>query len=153
MESPTAQTPLPEPLRPLAGLLVKVGVTLRGLSDAERRLALASVWAGLPLEEMTEREVNEALKARLAGAARFLATDYVELRRWLVDGGWLRRDSAGYAYRRVDAGALPSAAAALAGMNIDELAARLRSAHAAQRAVRREAWSARQGKPTRHPAR
>jgi hypothetical protein len=50
-------------------------------SDAKRRLVPRLVWAGLPAAPMSEREVNEALKAQLVGVANFLDTDHVELRR------------------------------------------------------------------------
>ena len=40
-----------------------------------------------PQREYSEAEVNEVLKAWLAGAGAMLATDHVELRRWLVDCG------------------------------------------------------------------
>lgn len=143
--------PLPESLRSLTALFLKAGVAIGGLSDAQRHLALALVWAGLPDVTLSEREVNEVLKARLAGAASFLATDHVELRRWLVDAGWLARDGYGRAYRRVDAAALPPAsqslAAAFAGIDTDALAAAVRAADADKRAARRRAWAERQGEP------
>lgn len=148
---PASVSSLPEPLRPLAALFLKAGVALGGLSDAQRRLALALVWAGLPDLTLTEREVNEVLKARLAGAAGFLGTDHVELRRWLVDAGWLARDGYGRAYCRVDATALPPPlqplAAAFGGIDTDALAAGVRAAHADNRAARRRAWAERQGAP------
>jgi hypothetical protein len=142
-------SPLPEPLRLLTTLFLKSGVAIGGLPDAQRHLVLGLVWAGLPDMPMTEREVNEALKQRLAGAAGFLGTDHVELRRWLVDAGWLARDGYGREYRRVDTAALPAASQALAmafaGIgDTDALAATVRSAHAAERVARRHAWDARQ---------
>jgi hypothetical protein len=142
---------LPEILRPLRGLLVKENVAIGGLSESQRRLALALVWAGLPPTVMTEREANEALKASLAGGAGFLGTDHVELRRWLVDSGWLTRDGFGREYQRVDGSALPQSlqavAAAFAGIDTIALASGLRATHAAERAKRRRAWDARQGGP------
>ena len=142
-------TPLPESLQPLTALFLKSGVAIGGLSDAQRPLVFALVWAGLSDAPMTEREVNEALKQRLAGAAGFLGTDHVELRRWLVDAGWLARDGYGREYRRVDTAALPTASQALAlafaGIgDTDALAATVRDAHAAERAAKRHAWDARQ---------
>lgn len=92
---------LPASLQPLAALFLKAGVSIGGLSDAQRRLVLGLVWAGLPSTPMSERDVNGALRARLAGAANFLDTDHVQLRRWLVDTGWLARDGFGREYRRV----------------------------------------------------
>ncbi len=102
-----------EPVPGLAALVVKEGVALGGLTEPQRALALGFVWAGLPRAELTEKAVNDALKAQLAGAARCLGTDHVELRRWLCDGGWLHRDGYGRAYRRVAPAALPPACAAI----------------------------------------
>ena len=142
----SASSSLPLALTPL---FLKAGVSIGGLSDAQRHLALGLVWAGLPAVPMSEREVNEALKARLAGAAAFLATDHVELRRWLVDAGWLARDGFGHAYRRVEAASLrpgsQALAAAFAGLDTDALAASARAARAADRAARRRAWDERAG--------
>lgn len=145
----TSNPALPEPLRPLAALFLKTGVAIGGLSDAQRRLVLALVWSGLPAVPMTERAINAALVERLAGAAAFLGTDHVELRRWLVDAGWVARDDYGREYRRVESSALPGElqplAAAFAGLDADALAAAARAAHATQREQRRRAWDARQG--------
>jgi hypothetical protein len=143
--------PLPASLQPLAALFVKAGVGIGGLSDAQRRLVLGLVWAGLPAVPMSEREVNQALKARLAGAAAFLDTDHVELRRWLVDAGWLVRDGFGREYRRVAVADLPAAlqplATAFAGVDTDAIAAATRAARAAEREARQRAWRERGGEP------
>jgi hypothetical protein len=69
----------------LAAMVCKQRVALGGLSGDERKLALALVWRGLDGVPLPERDINEALKRQLAGAASFLGTDHVELRRWLVD--------------------------------------------------------------------
>jgi hypothetical protein len=142
---------LPAPLQPLAALFVKAGVGIGGLSDAQRRLVLGLVWTGLPAAPMSERDVNEALKARLAGAASFLDTDHVELRRRLVDAGWLARDGFGREYRRVAAAAMPATlqplAAAFDGVDIDAIAAATRASHAAEREARQRAWRQREGEP------
>lgn len=98
----------------LAALVVKQGVALGGLSEDTRQQALGLVWAGLPAEPMGEPAVNGALKQQLAGAARCLATDHVELRRWLCDAGWLRRDGWGRVYSRARRDELPAAREALA---------------------------------------
>jgi Uncharacterized protein conserved in bacteria (DUF2087) len=130
---------------------VKTGVSIGGLSDAQRRLVLGLVWAGLPAAPMSERDVNEALKAKLAGAANFLDTDHVELRRWLVDAGWLARDGFGREYKRVAAAALPPMlhplATAFEGADTDTIAAATRATHSAQRDARQRAWQGRKGEP------
>ena len=140
---------LPASLQPLAVLFVKAGVSIGGLSEAQRRLVLGLVWAGLPTTPMSERDVNEALKAELARAANFLDTDHVELRRWLVDAGWLARDGFGREYQRVAGAALPPTlqplAAAFEGVDTDAIAAATRAAHTAEREARQRAWAERKG--------
>lgn len=131
----------------LRRLVVKQGVGLGLLAADERALALAWVWAGLPPEGvMNEREVNTVLQAQLAGPAACLDTDHVELRRWLVDAGWLQRDGYGREYRRVPGGPAAHAAlvqalaALLQGTDPSAWAAAQRATHAAERAARRERW-------------
>lgn len=86
----------------LAALVVKSGVSLGGLPDEDRQLALAVAANALPLGEgFTEAQVNARLRRSLAEECAFLATDHVELRRWLVDTGWWRRDGFGRCYQRV----------------------------------------------------
>lgn len=133
-------------LRALAALVVKRGVALGGMTPADRELALALVWAGVPAEPMNERAVNEVLRGQLAGNAACLGTDHVELRRWLVDGGWLARDGFGREYRRVPLQALPTAvrppAELLSGLDLDRWVADTVSREAERRAARRQAWQA-----------
>lgn len=136
-------------LKQLSSMVVKQRVGLGALSHDERALALALVWRGLPADgPLAEREVNDALKIQLAGAASFLDTDHVELRRWLVDTGWLVRDGFGREYRRVPPRALNAGsralASALALIEPEHWCAAQRAAKANERAGRREAWLARQ---------
>lgn len=146
--NPAESIPVPPPLRPLAQLVVKQGVGLGGLPLAQQAWALALVWAGLPEATHNEAGINQALKAQLAGPAAFLHTDHVELRRWLVDAGWLQRDGFGRAYQRVPATALPIAAQpiaqALQGLDTTAWTQALRKQQAARRAARRSAWDGRQ---------
>jgi hypothetical protein len=137
----------PDRLRDLAALVTKEGVGLGGLSADHRSWALALVWAGLPAQTaLTERQVNECLKAQLAGVAAFLDIDHVELRRWLVDAGWLTRDGYGREYRRVGLGALRAGqrefADAVAAIEPAAWVAELRTAHHARREARRARWQA-----------
>lgn len=142
----------------LAKLVVKDGVALGGLGDAERDLALGFVWAGLPREPLTERQVNDALKTQLCNAARCLGTDHVELRRWLCDGGWLARDGFGREYRRVAPPALPGRlqalgvafGAAFASGDTGAYAEAQRAARAAEREARRRAHEAKPSSATTH---
>lgn len=134
----------------LANLVVKDGVGLGGLAEPTRALALGWVWAGLPRTVMDEPGVNRALKAQLAGAASCLATDHVELRRWLCDGGWLDRDGYGRAYRRQPPALLPEHQRALGealesafdGQDTAAFTLRCRQERAAAREARRRAHEA-----------
>jgi Uncharacterized protein conserved in bacteria (DUF2087) len=137
----------------LATLLIKERVHLGLLSAADRALALTWVWLGLPHASerpaLSEAEINTTLKAQLAGAARCLATDHVELRRWLVDSGLLQRDGFGRAYQRVEAALLPlplqPTAQALSGLDSQAWVRERLQRLAIERAARRAAWEASQG--------
>lgn len=135
-------------LATLASWVVKDGVGLGGLSFELRNQALAVPWAGLPKHTLSEKAVNAALRAQLAGAARFLATDHVELRRWLVDAGWLTRDGFGREYRRVAAqdvaGVVRAVAHALSTLDVAAWVANARLQHASRRDQRRMFWQAAQ---------
>ncbi len=82
-----------------------------------------------------------------------LDTDHVELRRWLVDTGFVRRTDFGSDYRR---GSLPSwlaeAAGALGSQQLAGAARQARAARDAQREAKRQAWLARQIEVTEGPA-
>lgn len=136
-------------LQPWAQLVLKDGVALGGLTRPELLAALALVWAALPADSAcTEREINEHLKAVLAGPALCLGTDHVELRRWLVDAGWLQRDGYGREYRvppwAALAADLQGLAAPLRGMDVAAWVAAQRQARLDARAARRREWQARQ---------
>jgi hypothetical protein len=141
---PAASAEVPPSLRPLAQLVIKQGVALGGLPPAQQAWALALVWAGLSGNTLDEPGINRALKAQLAGPAAFLRTDHVELRRWLVDAGWLQRDGYGRAYQRTRVDALPGTMQALAQvlceLDAPAWAQAQRQAQAAARAGRRAAW-------------
>ena len=136
-------TPTPKNLQ---ALLIKQGVMLGGLTLEQRAAALAVVWAGLPDGVMTEKQINGVLQQRLSAAAQFLDTDHVELRRWLVDTGWLQRDGFGHAYQRLAlaqlAPPLAQAAALVPAADVDTWAHSLRQAQAQAHArqERRLAW-------------
>jgi hypothetical protein len=129
----------------LAQLVVKSGVMLGGLSQADRLLALALPASRLPVgETATEAEVNARLRDSLGEEAAFIDVDHVELRRWLVDSGWWRRDGFGRRYERVPADALPEGlrqvADALAGLALPDWVDGCRDAHRCRREQRRQAW-------------
>jgi hypothetical protein len=82
-------------------LVLKSGLHLGLLSDADRALVLAL--AACAIESgptLREDEVNRRLSNWLADDGAMVQTDHVELRRWLVDAGYLARDGWGYAYVR-----------------------------------------------------
>jgi hypothetical protein len=131
-------------LQSLEAMLTKQGVMLGGLTPEQRAAALAVVWAGLPEQVLNEKQVNEALKQSLAGAAQFMQTDPVELRRWLVDVGWLHRDGFGREYRCQRFVDLPAPCRAAAELlphpDVDAWAKAVRQRHARRREERRLAW-------------
>jgi hypothetical protein len=142
-------------LAPWAQLVLKDHVSLGGLTRPQLVQALALAWAALPAGGThDERGINVQLKAVLQGAAVWMGTDHVELRRWLVDMGWLQRDGYGREYRVTPfAGLAPelaAAAAPLQGTDVGAWVAQRRGARQAERAARRRAWEARQ--PPQGPA-
>lgn len=91
--------------------------------------------------EFSEREVNDLLRSFLAGIGSMLATDHVELRRWLVDFRVLARDGYGRVYTTGTAAAEISAFIdELAGIDLVTLARAAREREAARRALRKERW-------------
>jgi Uncharacterized protein conserved in bacteria (DUF2087) len=137
-------------LQTLAALVVKDEVSLGGLPASTQVLALAAAHATLPPGAvLNEREVNEALKAALAGPICWLATDHVELRRWLVDAGWMVRDGFGREYRALSHAALRAdlqpLARALATIDLKSWVGAERERWRSERAARHKDWLARQG--------
>lgn len=118
--------------------------TLRERDPRDLELVLASAALYVPADAgLTEREANQRLLRFLAGAGRMLATDHVELRRWMADLGFLSRTDRGTDYRR---GELPpwlaDAAAVLDAGQLEAAVLSAREAHAAARAARKQAWLA-----------
>jgi tRNA(adenine34) deaminase len=136
-------------LERMAQLALRHGVHLSTLQQKDGRdleLIFASALLHFPSDRLLdERGANEVLKAFLAGSGAMLATDHVELRRWLVDSGFVRRSDYGTDYRR---GVLPdwlaAAAVQLDARRIQIVVGAAREAHAEQREARRQAWLARQ---------
>jgi len=141
--------------------------TLRVSNAGDFALVLAAAALAFPAgRDMSEREVNEILRVFLAGAGAMLATDHVELRRWLVDFGVLARDGFGRIYRctlgaarrpsereqfalgaahRAHAAGSPAPeiaalASELAGIDLARLARCARTDEALRRAERKERW-------------
>ena len=146
-----SQRVVPTAAARLAALAVRRGISLAALQSTSRgdfSLVLAAAASGfVPERSYTEREVNERLRAFLVGAGAMLATDHVELRRWLVDCRVLERDGYGRAYAKGDRPDRDIAAATseLAGIDLAALARAAREADAARRAERKARWQAGRG--------
>jgi len=126
---------------------VKEGVTLGALTGDAFAATLASASLAIPGGAMlTESDVNECLRGWLAGPGAMLATDHVELRRWLVDLKLVERDGYGRAYRRATPPeGFAAAVAAMAAIDPAVTAAEARASHARERAERRARHEARGG--------
>ncbi len=133
----------------MSQLALRQGVhlsTLQQKAGGDLELLFASAALAFPSgASFTEKEANEILKRFLAGAGVMVATDHVELRRWMVDAGFLQRSDYGTDYRR---GAIPDglsdAAQQLDFEGIADAVAQARSANELQRESRRQAWLASQ---------
>lgn len=136
-------------LERMSQLALRHGVhlsTLQQKTGGDLELLFASAALAFPSDELlNEQDANQILKRFLASAGVMIATDHVELRRWMVDTGFLQRSDYGTDYRR---GALPEwlseAAQQTDFERIAEAVARARSAHETQREARRQAWLASQ---------
>lgn len=133
----------------MAQLALRHGVHLSTLqqkdgSDLELFFAGAAL-AFPPNQSLSEPAANEILKRFLATAGVMVSTDHVELRRWMVDTGFLQRSDFGTDYRR---GVIPDwLTDAAGGLDFERIAstvAQARSADQTQRENRRRAWLASQ---------
>jgi tRNA(adenine34) deaminase len=128
---------------------VRQGVHISTLQQKDGRdceLVFATASLFFPADQLLdERGANAVLKEFLSTAGAMLDTDHVELRRWLVDTGFVRRTDFGSDYRR---GSLPSWLAEAAGTldprQLADAAMQARAARDAQREAKRQAWLARQ---------
>ncbi|MBA3253124.1 MAG: tRNA adenosine(34) deaminase TadA [Burkholderiaceae bacterium] len=133
----------------MSQLALRQGVhlsTLQQKAGGDLEMFFASATLAFPSgASFTEKEANEILKRFLAGAGVMVATDHVELRRWMVDAGFLQRSDHGTDYRR---GAMPdwlsNAAQQLDFERIAGAVGHARSANESQREARRQAWLASQ---------
>ena len=128
-----------------AKLAIRRGVSLGALQSASRSdfvVVLAAAAQGFaPGQAYSEREVNETLRGFLAALGAMLATDHVELRRWLIDFHLLERDGFGHAYTTgMPAPEFTVAAAQLVAVDLAALAGEARAREAAARAERKERW-------------
>ncbi len=84
----------------LANLCLRSGLAGMPKDEADRHILLKS--AALMIRssgQMSEKEVNEALQAWLTQVCVIKNFDRVTLRRWLVDTGYLNRNSDGSSYQ------------------------------------------------------
>lgn len=86
----------------LQHLLKKKDFTLKNLKHEEFQTCLALASLTVPSSQiLSEKDVNEALKHWLNGIGSILWIDHVELRRTLIDYGFLHRNLAGNEYQRL----------------------------------------------------
>ena len=127
----------------LRKLALREGMTIStfaGLGEADRAVLRATILARFEAAAVyTERQVNERLKAWLAGAGSMVETDHVNLRRLLIDTQVLAR-TADCAEYRVNPGASALLPAALSVQDAAAIVAGARRDQPAQRAARKEAW-------------
>jgi len=128
-----------------AKLAIRRGISLGALQSASRddfAVVLAAAAQGFaPGRAYSEREVNEILRGFLAAPGAMLATDHVELRRWLIDFHLLERDGFGRVYTTgMPAPEFAVAAAQLVGVDLAALAGEARAREAAARAERKQRW-------------
>jgi tRNA(adenine34) deaminase len=141
----------------MAQLAVRHGVhlsTLQQKTGGDLELLFASASLAFPADKsLTEREANDILQRFLATAGVMVATDHVELRRWMVDLGYLRRSDYGTDYRR---GPLPKwLSEAAQELDIERIATtvqQVRQRDESEREARRQAWLAQQIEVTEHAA-
>ncbi|MFO1313924.1 MAG: DUF2087 domain-containing protein [Burkholderiales bacterium] len=129
----------------LGQLAVRQGLAMGVLATGSARdfaLVLAAAGCAFPeAETWSEREVNDRLRAFLAGPGAMLAVDHVELRRWLVDTGVLARDGFGRAYALGTPRAeIADAMRELRGHDLAALVLGARARDAERRAARKQAW-------------
>ena len=120
----------------LESLVLKKGVHVGVLSESDRALVLALAANAIePGRPHREDEVNRLLLDWLADVGAMLRTDHVELRRWLVDAGYVSRDPWGHAYERGRA-ELAQAHDVLGTSDSDALARAVRSVRIAAQSMR-----------------
>ena len=124
----------------LERLAVKSGLSLGLMGEADRAATLAfAAIHFLPGAGFDEKGVNAILRECLAEVGTMLRSDHVELRRWLVDAGWLERD--GFGRRYALAATAPERATALLGdRSAAGWAACMQRARADERERRQARW-------------
>jgi hypothetical protein len=122
--------------RRLESLVLKSALHVGLLSASDRALVLALAACAIePGRALREDEVNRRLRDWLADVGAMLDTDHVELRRWLVDTGYVARDDWGHAYVRGPA-QVERARQALGTADAAALASAVRSVRVAAQSAR-----------------
>jgi len=122
--------------RRLESLVLKSALHVGLLSESDRALVLALAACAIePGRALREDEVNRRLRDWLADVGAMLDTDHVELRRWLVDTGYVARDDWGHAYVRGPA-QVERARQALGTADAAALAGAVRSVRVAAQSAR-----------------
>ena len=106
---PTGETPVSadEFGDRLIALCVLSGLRSMPRRQRDRQILMKSIVLTLdPDESYSEIEINNALKYWLADIGRRIRTDHVNLRRLLVDEGYLERDRHGSVYTVASSGAV-----------------------------------------------
>ncbi|RKG40845.1 DUF2087 domain-containing protein [Acinetobacter rongchengensis] len=86
----------------LQRLLKKKDFTLKNLKQEEFQTCLGLASLTIPSSQiLNEKDVNQALKHWLNSTGSILWIDHVELRRTLIDYGFLHRNLAGNEYQRL----------------------------------------------------
>ena len=126
--------------------------TLVSLPPADRAVLVASIAQRFDSASVyREREVNDILRAWLAGAGAMVQTDHVHLRRWLVDTDVLTRTSDCAEYRLAPLSASVSPIVgdpAIAALDPARIVGATLDAVAGERARRKAQWLARGGPTT-----
>jgi len=136
----------------LESLVVKTGLHLGALCDSDRALVLALAACAIePGRSLREHEVNRRLIDWLADLGQMLSTDHVELRRWLVDAGYIVRDDWGHAYAR-RAAEVERTRQVLGTVDGSALASAVRAARVAAQAARLARRQAFERRRSRAPA-
>ncbi|MBA2414080.1 MAG: tRNA adenosine(34) deaminase TadA [Burkholderiaceae bacterium] len=136
-------------LQRMEHLALRHGVHLSTLQQKDGRdleVLFASAMLAFPSDKLLgEQAANTILRHFLETAGVMVATDHVELRRWMVDTGFLQRSDYGTDYRRGTVPAwLADAAKALDIDRIVDTVVDARTANVTERETRRQAWLASQ---------
>ena len=145
MKSSATPTKEPDPLITWQRLSVRKALSVGGLQSGRgHEFGVVLSAAALALHqgvEYTEAEVNERLRRWLDDGGSMLATDHVELRRWLVDMHFVERDGYGRSYRRAESpNAFAATLQALEGSDLNTIARIARDADNAVREQRKVAF-------------